>query len=276
MTEDEITDIKESKGGFKKCSRCNRWLKKSYTGSRCETCMGATLAQITADREKKKESKIRCIGITRNNTQCPTTPPKDNKYCEDRLRFEEYTKDVFDNLTECSGCHNMFCFPADVNGHKNKQCKKCNNIGKINSDTDKKKLTVNDMCKYEKCNFKASDKFKYDLYCGKHQLHAHIIYLNDVGTPPCANIRRSCLNLLDLTEKISTCETCLELYRISDKIKRDQKRDTLSLNKNIEPDFYDSDSDSDDMPEIFVSTLKLKSKKNIKTDTAEESNQQKK
>lgn len=182
FTADEIEQIRNKTGTFKVCTRCSRW-KASFEGKKCASCK---------EDEKKSNAKAsalkklvpKCKGIDRDENQCRNNCLNETNYCTLHQYLINYTQEMLDNLHICGCCNKAV--------YKNAPCHICqeNRRKKI-----KEPLDESEMCKVEKCDFKANKKEQYVNYCGKHQTNGFIDEMASKGLPTCSDAIRSCRNI---------------------------------------------------------------------------------
>ncbi len=150
-------------------------------------------------------SKTKCLGKDRNNDPCRNNIYNNTKFCELHDYMCEYSDDMLNNLTLCSGCKKMYYLS------NTKICVKCKNRKLVNKLKEKQEIIL---CKKEGCNYKQSEE---NEYCGKHQADYFKEQTELENKKVCSNYTRGCRGKLDLTYKYSKCQPCLEKDRIYEK-----------------------------------------------------------
>ena len=150
----------------------------------------------------------KCIGKDRNDNPCRNKGIQDTKCCKFHQYMKDYTEDMLNNLTKCSGCKKQYYLIDGV-----KTCDNCKQRGKSSKEKQKETKVL---CKADNCTFKKSDE---NDYCMKHQINLFIDETHALGKKMCKNYVRGCRTQLDNDYSKSSCELCLEKER-----ERDRKR----------------------------------------------------
>lgn len=150
----------------------------------------------------------KCIGKDRNDNPCRNKGIQDTKCCKFHQYMKDYTDDMLNNLTKCSGCKKQYYLIDGV-----KTCNNCKQRGKSSKEKQKETKVL---CKADNCTFKKSDE---NDYCMKHQINLFIDETYALGKKMCKNYVRGCRTQLDNDYSKSSCESCLEKER-----ERDRKR----------------------------------------------------
>src|SRR5579871_2824635 len=129
-----------------------------------------------------KEGKFKCKGIDCNRNPCRNYALEDSSFCKYHDYMKKYTDEMILNLKLCSGCKKMYYLENSI------QCDNCKNRSKKIREDNKKSLTENDFCKYDKCQFKKQD----NGYCGKHQRALFKYEVENTGKRVCRDYIRGC------------------------------------------------------------------------------------
>ena len=155
------------------------------------------------------ESK--CVGITRSNTLC--NKKCENKYCKFHEYMNEYTIDMMNNLTLCSGCKKQYYI---INARICNNCKERKN--KI------KETKENIICKYsgdKPCKYKQDSELK-NGYCGKHMIYYWKEEQEKNGLKVCTNYVRGCRNTF--TDEFARCIECRTKERDIEKTRNNMRK----------------------------------------------------
>ena len=150
----------------------------------------------------------KCIGKDRNDNPCRNKGIQDTKCCKFHQYMKDYTEDMLNCLTKCSGCKKQYYLIEGV-----KTCDNCKQRGKSSKEKQKETKVL---CKADNCTFKKSDE---NDYCMKHQINLFIDETRALGKKMCKNYVRGCRTQLENDYSKSSCESCLEKER-----ERDRKR----------------------------------------------------
>ena len=150
----------------------------------------------------------KCIGKDRNDKPCRNKGIQDTKCCKFHQYMKDYTEDMLNCLTKCSGCKKQYYLIEGV-----KTCDNCKQRGKSSKEKQKETKVL---CKADNCTFKKSDE---NDYCMKHQINLFIDETHALGKKMCKNYVRGCRTQLENDYSKSSCESCLEKER-----ERDRKR----------------------------------------------------
>jgi hypothetical protein len=164
----------------------------------------------------------KCLSIDRKNDSCRRNALPETRFCKLHSYMVDYTEDMLQNLSICSGCKKAYYLTQGV-----KTCTNCNERGKSNNLTAKSSIV---QCAKENCSFKRSTENKY---CGKHQLYMFVDETIASGKNVCINYVRGCRTQLDIEYSKTSCETCLGKDRANDKARRGN---STALNSTNEPD----------------------------------------
>jgi hypothetical protein len=164
----------------------------------------------------------KCLSIDRKNDNCRRNALMNTRFCKIHSYMADYTEDMLQNLSICSGCNKAYYLTQGV-----KTCSNCNERSKSNKITAKSGIV---QCAKDNCSFKRSTENKY---CGKHQLYIFVDETVASGKKVCINYVRGCRTQLDIEYSKTSCETCLGKDRANDKARRGN---STALNSNNEPD----------------------------------------
>lgn len=163
---------------------------------------------------------MRCLAKDRNKNECRNRAVDITRFCKLHEYMVNYTDDMIENTTLCSGCNKMVYLE-----NNEKTCDKCRQRTKKHRENTRESVIL---CKKDGCTFKRSNERGY---CQKHQI---CVLLEDVGLRNkrlCINYTRGCREELDLDYKTTRCDTCLTKDREKDhkrrteaKIKSDQTK----------------------------------------------------
>lgn len=167
--------------------------------------------------------KIKCLGKDRNNDYCRNNRIDGTRFCKFHEYLSEYSDDMLNNLTLCSGCKKMYYLVGT------KSCDKCKNRGNLNRIKDKEEKQEKVLCKKDGCKYEKSEE---NEYCGKHQTDYFKDQTELENKKVCYNYTRGCREKLDLTYKYSKCQPCLEKDRIKDKARYNANKE-INLIKEV-------------------------------------------
>lgn len=160
----------------------------------------------------------KCIGKDRNDNPCRNKGIQDTKCCKIHQYMKDYTDDMLNNLSKCSGCKKQYYLIDGV-----KTCENCKQRGKSSKEKQKETKVL---CKAENCTFKKSDE---NDYCMKHQINIFIDETLALGKKMCKNYVRGCRTQLENDYSKSSCESCLEKDRERDRKRRGGGKATMEL-----------------------------------------------
>jgi len=160
----------------------------------------------------------KCIGKDRNDNPCRNKGIQDTKCCKIHQYMKDYTDDMLNNLSKCSGCKKQYYLIDGV-----KTCENCKQRGKSSKEKQKETKVL---CKAENCTFKKSDE---NDYCMKHQINLFIDETHALGKKMCKNYVRGCRTQLENDYSKSSCESCLEKDRERDRKRRGGGKATMEL-----------------------------------------------
>lgn len=168
---------------------------------------------------------MKCIGKDRHGDDCRNHSLQGKRVCKYHVHMENYTDDMLQQLTKCSGCLKMFCFTTDPNPTR-KICDTCTERKSRNREM--KKLSVT-KCSFTDCDFKKS---KENNYCGKHQKQLLVDSALERSKKMCCNYIRGCMEELELSESFSRCEPCRTAEREKDNKRRKVVQDKYMTGAN--------------------------------------------
>jgi hypothetical protein len=212
---------------LKLCKRCKKmkYFSSEQKTKNCGDCSKENERHNAKASENKKE-KLRCHGITRSNEKCISFVKEDNNFCIEHRHMKDYTPEMMNNLTLCSGCITMHCMEEGFKQCINCRIRKQENRQKVKEDQEidevkevkevKEVIDIKIMCKKVGCIYQKSTE---NSYCGKHQVNQLIETAKLKGVKMCFNVIRGCRTELSKDYKFSSCQTCLEKQRIIDKAK---------------------------------------------------------
>ncbi len=174
---------------------------------------------------------LKCIGKTRTNNLCNKICT--DKYCDNHKYLEDYTQDMLNNLTLCSGCRKWKYIETSGNCQNCKE--RIKNVKIKYKEKDEENIIL---CKYydkekdKACEFKQNSELK-NGYCGKHQVYYWKQEAEKDGDKVCANFIRGCRNILE-DEEFTRCLNCRENERDKEKMRNHEKTANLTkINKKI-------------------------------------------
>lgn len=228
FTKDEINAIKEGK--YKVCTRCHRWQNTEF--AHCAKCK----KNQTNYQKDKVLLKDKCRGIDRHGDEC-RNDIKFGHFCEYHKYMKDYTKDMMDNLTKCTGCLKYKFLDGGT-------CDECKARAKeTRKKTKALKIQNRTICKYiwktddgeRQCEFKCCD----NGYCQKHQIQGWVDDIFARGKKPCNNYLRGCRIELEKDYKYSRCDECRKKEREEEKNRRDKILDKKQeITETLEDDKY--------------------------------------
>jgi hypothetical protein len=137
--------------------------------------------------------------------------------------MSDYTDEMIENQTICSGCKKSYYLPDGA-----KTCSNCKERGKQSKITAKETVVL---CASENCKFKRSVENKY---CMKHQICIFVDETAAMGKKLCKQYVRGCRAQLDTDYSKSACEECLVKEREKDRVRRGYAQTTVpEQNKQI-------------------------------------------
>lgn len=152
---------------------------------------------------------IKCKGKDYNGDTCRNNIKDDTNFCKYHYYMKDYTEDMLNNLTYCSGCKKYYYI---IEG---KICLQCKERGEKNRDKNNKKKII---CEKEGCTYQRSIE---NEFCGKHQADFFKKEVEKNNKKVCFNYIRGCRNKLEINYEKSKCIDCLKKDRLHDKKKRD-------------------------------------------------------
>ena len=152
---------------------------------------------------------IKCKGKDYNGDTCRNNIKDDTNFCKYHYYMKDYTEDMLNNLTYCSGCKKYYYI---IEG---KICSQCKERGKKNRERNNKEKII---CEKEDCIFQRSIE---NEFCGKHQADFFKKEAIKSNKKVCYNYIRGCRNKLEINYEKSKCIECLKKDRLHDKKKRD-------------------------------------------------------
>jgi len=185
---------------------------------------------------------IKCKGKDYNGDSCRNNIKDDTNFCKYHYYMKDYTEDMLDNLTLCSGCKKYYYI---VEG---KICNLCKERGKkIREKNNKEKI----ICEKEGCIYQRSIE---NEFCGKHQADYFKKEVMKSNKKVCFNYIRGCRNKLEINYEKTKCEECLIKDRLKDKKKRD--------NINFEIKKCEVNNKTEDEIENIIDNKKVKKSNN--------------
>ena len=152
---------------------------------------------------------IKCKGKDYNGDSCRNNIKDDTYFCKYHYYMKDYTEDMLDNLTLCSGCKKYYYI---IEG---KICNICKERGKkIREKNNTEKI----ICERDSCTYQRSIE---NEFCGKHQADFFKKEVIKSNKKVCYNYIRGCRNELEINYEKSKCIECLKKDRLTDKKKRD-------------------------------------------------------
>ena len=142
---------------------------------------------------------MNCQALDVNGHQCRNKGP----FCSYHVYMNEYTKEMIQQSTLCSGCRKM-------KFKQSKICDECKNRVKPTQ------LIIK--CAKDGCTFKKS---KENKYCGKHQMFIFVDETTLLGLKCCKQVVRGCRNQLPL-DGYNQCDNCLQIERDKDHKRRSE------------------------------------------------------
>ena len=144
----------------------------------------------------------KCLAKDRNNEKCRNNHLDQSKFCKFHQYMNDYSEEMLNNLTLCSGCKKMYYL---VNL---KQCDKCKQRSDKNRITHKNEKII---CKKKECKF---EKTIENDYCGKHQKEYFKEETELIGKKVCTNYIRGCYTQMNKNDFYSRCLKCREKERV--------------------------------------------------------------
>jgi hypothetical protein len=190
------------------CSKC----KKECDQSRCDDCKEKD-KRYRELQKKLKEAIERCRGRNRYGNPCDNHKVKETHFCNFHDYMIDYTPEMLENLTLCSGCKMMKYLPNQS------RCEICVQRGKLTNEDVKVNRNKIQRCIHiknktaEQCIFKRSAE---NEYCLKHQTYYFKQETEKLGKKVCSKYERGCRKQLNINDK-QTCDECLAEARQYDK-----------------------------------------------------------
>jgi hypothetical protein len=216
FTEADIEDIESGEEKFKVCGRCKHWHNGKNVN--CVNCVEKTIN----GRRAKRTKEITCAGKARSGNNCSRKPVDGSDFCENHSYMHDYTEDMLENLTKCSGCNMMYYFGDGQLTCTGCKTRKKNATIQHNVDIANGKV---DMCKHPDCKYMACSKSTYTDFCGKHQAYGwkKSVELDD-DVIACRNFIRGCRNTMQADEGFTSCLPCRVKERAKDLKLRDKAK----------------------------------------------------
>lgn len=187
----------------------------------------------------------KCLGKDRNKDSCRNNQLDKSKFCKFHQYMDDYTEDMLNNLTLCSGCKKMHYMT------EGKQCDKCKKRGEKDRIKNKNDVIL---CVKEGCTFKKSEE---NEYCGKHQQEYFKKQTELIGKKVCTNYIRGCRVQLEKNDIYSRCLGCREKVRVKN-------------NVHVENEIIGKNNDIDG--EIILDNKPIKSARNNKINIIDDDN----
>ena len=151
----------------------------------------------------------KCLAIDRNSNPCRCNALVDARFCKNHSYMTDYTDEMIENLSICSGCKKSYYLADGA-----KTCYNCKERGKQSKIVAKETVVL---CASDKCKFKRSSE---NQYCMKHQLSLFVDETAALGKKLCKQYVRGCRAQLDAEYSKSACEECLVKEREKDRARR--------------------------------------------------------
>lgn len=196
-----------------KCIRCANMHYKTNL-AQCPTCTSRSKI-INAKASLKK---IHCRGIDRNKNQCREKVLKEGDFCSKHAYMTEYTDDMMNNLSQCSGCRKYYYF-----NDNRKRCEKCVSRGGENNKVLKDLRSLKHECEASGCKNKAPDS----KYCGKHRILQLREDAGEDGFKLCGNGNHKCVNRIPLESKHTYCDVCIQKHSDADKERYQKEKQSV-------------------------------------------------
>ena len=225
LSVDEIYKIKN--GLAKPCDYCPKF--HFGANKRCSEC--ATYCSI---KQKERKAKVvKCIGISRNNTQCDNKPTNNTKYCNFHQYMVNYTDEQISQMIICSTC--KMCKYNEIDKETNdhyKTCAKCRTRGEVvRNEYKENKIICIGFIKGNPCHFEALE----NGYCGNHQRQKKQIAIESDGVyRVCSNYIRGCVSILDTNNKYKYCNDCRKYGRETTNPVTYHKKSSANRNISLE------------------------------------------
>lgn len=226
----------------------------------------------------------KCLGKDRNKDSCRNNQLDETNFCKFHQYMNDYTNEMLNNLTLCSGCKKMYYIT------EGRQCEKCNKRGEENRIKNKNEVIV---CIKEGCTFKKSEE---NEYCGKHQQEYFKKRTELEGKKVCTNYIRGCRIKLEKNDIYSRCLECRKKYRVKGNLRIEHEiedeiilyekpvKSTRNNNINIIEDINEENEIDDDNlmnnndlmdeDEIILYEKTVKSTRNNKINIIEDTNEE--
>lgn len=180
----------------------------------------------------------KCLGKDRNKDLCRNNQLDETNFCKFHQYMNDYTDEMLNNLTLCSGCKKMYYMT------EGRQCEKCNKRGEQNRIKNKNKVLV---CIKEGCMFKQSEE---NEYCGKHQQEYFKKLTELEGKKVCTNYIRGCRIKLEKKDIYSRCLEC-------------RKKDRVKCNFHVEHEIAEQNYNIEDEIILYKEPVKFTRNNNI-------------
>lgn len=161
----------------------------------------------------KKKYIIKCGdngGFTAKKKKCRKKIIKGTKFCRAHKDLNSYTPEMLADQKLCkSGNHVRYC-------GKHLTCEGCRKNGRKNRENTRNTKVNLEKCIVPKCPWNCKNGSKY---CGVHErstepFKAHVA---ELGMKTCANVIRTCRNMLPLDYEYEKCAECLGKANIKDR-----------------------------------------------------------
>jgi len=187
----------------------------------------------------------KCLAKDRNKDSCRNNQLDESTFCKFHQYMNDYTDEMLNNLTLCSGCKKMHYMT------EGKQCDKCKKRGEQDRIKNKNDVIL---CIKEGCTFKKSEE---NEYCGKHQQEYFKKQTELIGKKVCTNYIRGCRVQLEKNDIYSRCLGC-------------RKKERVKNNVHVENEIIGKNNNIDD--EIILDNKPIKSARNNKIKIIDDDN----
>ncbi len=153
----------------------------------------------------------KCAGTDFKGNSCRAYSINDTRFCKNHQHMCDYTDEMIQQMTLCSGCKKLYYLP------ESKTCEKCKErTVKYNKDVYEKRSAI-ERCGKPECKNKRSEE---NAYCGIHQLCLFEDECKAENVRPCYQYKKGCRAKLDETYTFSSCQDCLQKAREKDHARR--------------------------------------------------------
>jgi hypothetical protein len=153
----------------------------------------------------------KCAGTDYKGNSCRAYSINDTRFCKNHQHMCDYTDEMIQQMTLCSGCKKLYYLP------ESKTCEKCKErTVKYNKDVSEKRSAI-ERCGKPECKNKRSEE---NAYCGIHQLCLFEDECKAENVRPCYQYKKGCRAKLDETYTFSSCQDCLQKAREKDHARR--------------------------------------------------------